>query len=144
MYDPKRGYPTAVPYVLYRDPAAASRWVAEVTGFREAIRFTVPSGGPVGHVELERDGAIIMLGLAGSRFGETSSITLVFVDDVDAACARVPDAGGTVVHEPTDQPWGLRQAVVADPEGQRWELTQHLRDVHPAEWGAEQRRPLPG
>ena len=49
MYDPKRGYPTAVPYVLYRDPAAASRWVAEVMGFREAIRFTLPSGGPVGH-----------------------------------------------------------------------------------------------
>lgn len=144
MYDPKRGYPTAVPYVLYRDPAAATRWLAEVLDFREAIRFTVPNGGPVGHVELERDGAVIMLGLAGSRFGETSSITLVFVDDVNAACARVPDAGGSVLDEPTDQPWGLRQAVVADPEGQRWELTQHLRDVDPADWGAEQLGPLPG
>jgi uncharacterized glyoxalase superfamily protein PhnB len=144
VYDPKRGYPTAVPYVLYRDPAAAPRWVAEVLGFREAIRFTVPNGGPVGHVELERDGAVIILGLAGSRFGEASSITLVFVVDVDAACARVPGAGGIVLDEPADQPWGLRQAVVADPEGQRWELTQHLRDVAPVDWGAEQRGPLPG
>lgn len=45
MYDPKRGYPAAVPYVLYRDPAAAARWLVEVLGFREAIRFTVPGGG---------------------------------------------------------------------------------------------------
>lgn len=144
MYDPTRGYPTAVPYVLYRDPAAAARWITEVLGFRVAIRFTVPGGGPVGHIELERHGAVLTLGLAGSRFGETASITLIFVDDVDAACGRIPAAGGTILDEPADQPWGLRQAVVADPEGQRWELTQHLRDVTPADWGAEQLAPLPG
>jgi hypothetical protein len=99
-----RGYPTAVPYVLYRDHAAASRWIAEVLGFRETIQFTVPNGGPVGHVELARDGAVIMLGLADNRFGETSSNTLVFVDDVNAACARVPDVGGNVLDEPPTTP----------------------------------------
>jgi uncharacterized glyoxalase superfamily protein PhnB len=119
------------PYVLYRDPAAAAGWVAEVLGFDEAIRFTVPGGGSVGHLELERDGAVIILGLAGSRFGETSSITLVYVEDVVKACARAVAAGGTVLDEPADQSWGLRQAVVADPESQRWELSQHLRDVDP-------------
>lgn len=144
MYDPTRGYPTAVPYLLYRDPAAAARWITEVLGFCEAVRFTVPNGGPVGHIELERDGAVLMLGLAGSRFGETASITLVFVGDVDAACARIPAAGGTVLDVAADQAWGLRQAVLADPEGQRWQLTHHLRDVAPADWGAEQLAPLPG
>jgi hypothetical protein len=93
-----------VPYVLYRDHAAASRWIAEVLGFRETIQFTVPNGGPVGHVELARDGAVIMLGLADNRFGETSSNTLVFVDDVNAACARVPDVGGNVLDEPPTTP----------------------------------------
>jgi uncharacterized glyoxalase superfamily protein PhnB len=144
VYDPARGYPRAVPYMLYRDPAAAARWITEVLGFREAIRFTVPDGGPVAHVELERHGAVLMLGLAGSRLGKTASITLVFVDDVDAACARIPAAGGAVLECPTNQAWGLRQAIVGDPEGQRWELTQHIRDVTPADWGAEQIAPLPG
>lgn len=144
MYDPTRGYPRVVPYVLYRDPAAAARWITEVLGFREAIRFTVPDGGSVGHVELERHGAVLMLGLVGSRFGETASITVVFVDDVDAACARIPAAGGIVLDGPAEQAWGLRQAIVADPEGQRWELTQHIRDVVPTDWGAEQIAPLPG
>jgi uncharacterized glyoxalase superfamily protein PhnB len=144
VYDPTRGYPRAVPYVLYRDPAAAARWITDVLGFREAIRFTVPGGGTAGHIELERQGAVLMLGLTGSRFGQTASITVVFVDDVDAACARIPAAGGTILDGAADQPWGLRQAVVADPEGQRWELTQHIRDVAPAEWGAQQVAPLPG
>lgn len=145
MYDPDRGYPRVVPYVLYRDPDRAARWAAEVLGFRPAIRFTVPDGGPVAHVELERDGAVLMLGLAGGRFGETASITLVFVDDVDAACTRATHHGGTILNNPVDQDWGLRQAVVADPEGQRWELTQHLADIAPADWGAEQLGdPLPG
>jgi len=109
-----------------------------------SVSGKIPNGGPVGHVELERDGAVIMLGFAGSRLGETSSITLVFVDDANAASGRVPDTGGPVLEEPIDQPRGLRQAVVGDPEGQRSELTQHLHDAAPADWGAEQLGPLPG
>lgn len=144
VYDPARGYPAVVPYLLYRDPGAAARWITEILGFTEAIRFTVPDGGAVAHVELARDGAVLMLGLAGGRFGQTAAITFVFVDNVDAACARIQTSGGTILDEPTDQPWGLRQAVVADPEGQRWELSQHLRDVAPADWGAEQLGELPG
>src|ERR1700729_1876230 len=68
VYDPARGYPAAVPYLLYRDPGAAARWITEILGFSEAIRFTVPDGGPAGHIELARDGAVLMLGLAGGRF----------------------------------------------------------------------------
>ena len=56
MYDPKRGYPTAVPYVLYRDPAAASRWVAEVTGFTGQ-----PLYGPLPEGELRRNSLDIAL-----------------------------------------------------------------------------------
>jgi hypothetical protein len=95
VYDPARGYPAAVPYLLYRDPGAAARWITEILGFAEAIRFTVPGGGPAGHIELARGGAVLMVGLAGGRFGETASVTLVFVDDVGAACARIPAAGGS-------------------------------------------------
>ena len=86
-----------------------TRWITEILGFAEPIRFTVPDGGPAGHIELARDGAVLMLGLAGGRFGETASVTLVFVDDVGAACARIPAAGGIILDGPADQPWGLRQ-----------------------------------
>jgi len=38
-------------------------------------------------------------------------------DDLDAAFARVRDAGGEIVQEPTDQPWGTRDFAVRDPSG---------------------------
>jgi uncharacterized glyoxalase superfamily protein PhnB len=64
-------------------------------------------------------------------------MTLVFVDDVDAVVERAIVHGGAVVDGPTEQPWGLRQAVVRDPEGYLWEPAQHVRDVDPKTWGAE-------
>ncbi|HJS96276.1 MAG TPA: VOC family protein [Solirubrobacteraceae bacterium] len=144
VYSPARGYPRVVAYVLYRDPAAAVQWLAEVLGLELALQVAMPDGG-VGHAELTLGDQVVMIGLAGSeRFGETSSITLVFVDEVDATCARTIAAGGSVLGDAVDQPWGLRQALIADPEGQRWEITEYLHDVAPEEWGAEMLGPLPG
>lgn len=138
LYGPQSGYPKVVPFVLYSDPAAAIRWLGEVLALTERLRVPIADGG-VGHAELDLDGQVVMIGPAGGRFGEVSSITLVFVDDVDVACRRAIDAGGTVVGPPENHPWGLRQALIADPEGQRWEVTQHMRDVDPADWGARLR-----
>ncbi len=143
MYDPKRGYPKVVPYVLYSDPAAAVRWLSDVLGLRKVLRMTMPNG-VVGHAELELGGHIVTIGLAGGRFGAVSSVTLIFVDDVAATCERAVAAGGSVVDKARDQLWGLRQAVVADPERQRWEISQYLHDVPPRDWGAELVGPMPG
>jgi uncharacterized protein len=49
--------------------------------------------------------------------GEDTHWTVYFaVDDADAAVARATAAGGTVVREPQDSPYG-RFAIVADPSG---------------------------
>jgi uncharacterized glyoxalase superfamily protein PhnB len=58
----------------------------------------------------------------------------VFVDDIDAACGRAAEAGGAVLESPHERPWGVRQAVVTDPEGQRWVLSEYVRDTDPAHW----------
>ena len=68
MCDPRKGYPSVVPYVLYADPGAAIRWLCEVLGLREVLRLTRPDG-TVAHAELELGGHIVMLGLKGGRFG---------------------------------------------------------------------------
>lgn len=41
---------------------------------------------------------------------------------VDEACASAVRAGAGLASPPTDQPWGGRSAVIADPEGNRWEV----------------------
>jgi len=84
MYDPARGYPRVVPYVLYSDPAAAIDWLVAVLGLDEALRVTMPDG-TVGHAELTSEDQVVMIGISGGeRFGSVSSITLVFVENVDA------------------------------------------------------------
>ncbi|WP_207386791.1 VOC family protein [Frankia sp. Cppng1_Ct_nod] len=119
--------------MLYDDPLAVVGWLTDVLGVREIVRAALP-GGWVGHVEVERDGFIILLGRRGGQFAGTVSITQIFVDDVAAACERAVNAGGSILDAADDRPWGVRQAVVADPEGQRWALTQYVRDTDPADW----------
>lgn len=46
------------------------------------------------------------------------------VSDVDGAVRTLRAAGIEVVQEPTDQPWGERDAAVVDPEGFSVFLTQ--------------------
>ena len=72
------------------------------------------------------------------------STTQVFVADLAATCAMLVTTGGELVDVPVEQPWGVRQAVVVDPGGQRWVLTQHLRDTDPADWFGQVFEPLLG
>ena len=59
------------------------------------------------------------------------------VDDVDEALTRAREAGAQVLEEPTTYEYGERSCLVEDPFGHRWELTQTVQDVAPAEWGGE-------
>jgi catechol 2,3-dioxygenase-like lactoylglutathione lyase family enzyme len=48
------------------------------------------------------------------------------VGDVDAAYQGLVAKGVTFLRPPTNQPWGLRTAHFADPEGNLWELNQSI------------------
>jgi catechol 2,3-dioxygenase-like lactoylglutathione lyase family enzyme len=48
------------------------------------------------------------------------------VEDVDAAYEALKAKEVTFLRPPTNQPWGLRTAYFADPEGNLWEINQSL------------------
>lgn len=50
----------------------------------------------------------------------------IWVDDVDAECARPAERGVELVNGPIDRRWGLRTACFADPDGHVWEVAQQL------------------
>ena len=58
--------------------------------------------------------------------GGPRSLQAVEVDDVDAAYEALKAKGVTFLRPPTDQPWGLRTAHFADPEGNPWEIHQSI------------------
>ncbi|MFG1930165.1 VOC family protein [Mycobacterium sp. NPDC048908] len=61
--------------------------------------------------------------MAGVAGGSAAAVTVPMwtVDDVDAAVARVREAGGTVIDEPSQQPYG-KSAQCADDQGSRFYL----------------------
>ena len=50
------------------------------------------------------------------------------VDDVDEVVSRLRAQGVGVLLEPTDEPWGERNAGILDPDGYPVYLTQSLAD----------------
>ncbi len=48
------------------------------------------------------------------------------VADVDAAYEELNAKGVTFLRPPTNQPWGLRTAHFADPEGNLWEINSPI------------------
>jgi uncharacterized protein len=93
-------------------------WTAEDLG-EQAGHYTM----------LRKDGADVA-GL-GPNFsgGPPSWMTYLAVDDVDAAVARVADAGGSVMMPPDDIFDSGRMAVAADPAGAvfgMWQAKQHI------------------
>ena len=63
---------------------------------------------------------------AGSSTGDRPGVTLVVrvdaADQVNRSFDTALQAGATAVAPPQDHPWGGRSAVLADPEGNRWEF----------------------
>jgi predicted enzyme related to lactoylglutathione lyase len=67
-------------------------------------------------------------GLGGEAIEPAAWTTYIWVDDLDAAVARVTDAGGNVLREPFESLDGGRIAIAADPDGAvfgLWQLGEH-------------------
>ena len=132
-----------MPSLRYVDVAAALDWLRDVFGLQEYLRWASPDG-VVRHAEM-RVGGTGFVELAEAteeqpgprQLGGPSGSLVVLLDDVDAHHAAAAAAGAQVVSPLQDKPWGLRQYSALDLEGHRWEFSQQVRRVEPAEWGAQ-------
>ncbi len=50
---------------------------------------------------------------------------------VDQVAADIKSRGGTLATEPTDQPWGLRDLSVEDPDGYKITISSRPQDKEP-------------
>ena len=122
------------PYLAVGDARAAIQWYADVLGAVVTVEPIVMPDGRIGHVELEIDGARLMMADAhpelqcpAPTIGAGSPVTLhLAVGDVDALVGRARDAGAEVDRGPEDSPPVGRVAVLRDPFGHRWFLNQPL------------------
>ncbi|HEX8510237.1 MAG TPA: VOC family protein [Propionibacteriaceae bacterium] len=91
-----------------------------INAFDAVVSYRYPPQGEPGYVSLDLAGGHLGLGLdttsAGAEVAQRAALW-VYADDCDEALARLSAAGGTVLEEPADLPWGERVAKAADPDG---------------------------
>ena len=89
----------------------ALKYYKEVLGFKEEFQFGAYAG--VSHGEA-------CLHLSANRFHERpigGGSAFVFCDEVDGYFREIKKKGANVKGEPADQPYGMRDFVVLDPDG---------------------------
>jgi uncharacterized glyoxalase superfamily protein PhnB len=127
---------TVTPVLIYPDVRAAVEWLQSALGFEEQVRI---GDAHRSQLKVGMDGAVVVADVGGDRVAPggdaVTQLVKIRVEDVDAALARASEAGAQVLQELETYMYGERSCVVEDPGGHRWELTQTVRDVDPAEWG---------
>jgi len=146
MQAPPAGWPRLSASLYYDNARAAIAWLVEAFGF-EVQLLVDGADGSVAHSQLVFGEALIMVGEGGAarapRFGvaqrsprhlggANSQSLLLYVDDVDAHCARARAAGATIVAEPElhdygPEHWADRSYGALDCDGHLWWFSQRIR-----------------
>ena len=150
---------TAAPRLRIKNVAAAIKFYEEVFGAKEITRFEVH--GQIPHVELAIGNSVIMLGEEAPEYGFPgpeayggSPVSIhLFVEDVDKVAGHAVAAGARLIRPPSDQFYGDRDAILADPFGYNWHVATHKeelseREMHrrfeAMEKEQEAKKPTPG
>jgi DNA-binding transcriptional MerR regulator/uncharacterized glyoxalase superfamily protein PhnB len=112
--------------LLYDDVDAAHDYIVRVFGLASG-QVWKSGDGVTEYREVRAGEQVIGLHPTGAKgfssprsVGAVTGTTVISVDNTDAHYARSVAAGANIVREPVDQPYGIREYGVSDPEGQIW------------------------
>lgn len=94
-----------------KDLPASLRFYCEVLGFQKEFEFGPYAGLHFGECYLHLCSHTTWKRPLGG------GAVVVFADEVDAYCAAVKERGAEIVLKPTDEPYGMRDFAVRDPDG---------------------------
>jgi PhnB protein len=121
------------PFLTVQNARAIVEFYKKAFGAIEISRQSSPSGQFI--IEMSLDGEHFYavdenpagFNLSPSTLGGTSVRMSLIVEDPDAVADRAVAAGGKIVFPIADQPYGMRQGRIADPEGHHWLIGKPLR-----------------
>jgi len=99
------------PILYVKDFKAATKYYTEKLLFKLVWDWGKPP--TFGCVKLDKVEIFFCLGAQGSP----GTWLCIFVNDVDGYCERIKRLGAEVINGPKDEPWGLREIHVGDPNG---------------------------
>jgi len=122
-----------IPLLTVKDARAMVEFYKKAFGAVERSRQSSPSGQFVIEMTIDGDPFYAVdenpagFNLSPKTLGGTTVRISLIVDDPDAVAQRAIDAGGKIVFPVADQPYGMRQGRIADPEGHHWLIGKRLR-----------------
>ncbi len=124
------GYPTATPYLCFKNAARAIDFYKKAFAATETWRLMQPDG-RIGHAEIRIGNSPIMLSDEFPEYGTVSAETLggspvrlrLYVEDVDGFARQAVAAGAKVLRPVADQFYGDRSGQFADPFGYIWTIS---------------------
>jgi uncharacterized glyoxalase superfamily protein PhnB len=123
------GYHTITAYLTVPGAVELIDFVKAAFGAEERFRGTGGAGGV--HCEVRIGDSMLMIGGGGAWRGTPMPTALhLYVPDADAVYRRALEAGGTSLREPTDQPYGDREAGIKDASGNFWYIATHQGPAH--------------
>lgn len=105
--------------------------------FDAKLDFRAPApDDKVMHAEVRVGDSQIEMGDAGGQWGPLVAPMHIYIENVDDAYRRAIEAGATSLYEPTNQPYGDREAGVVDARGIEYFIATRLEGgLRPAGYG---------
>lgn len=112
----------AAPTIPVRDIAKALLFYCGLLGFKKSFE----NGNPVVFVILVRDDAEVHLTLKPDHEATDRNVLHLLVSDAKALYGHLEASAANILKGLRDQPYGLRDFIVADPDGNRLDIGQRL------------------
>jgi PhnB protein len=99
-------------------------------GAQEVAKYASPDG-VVHHAVIRVGNSVLEMGEAHGKYEPIPAMFYVYVPNVDTVYRQAIAAGATSFQEPTEQPYGDRNAGVKDAFGNTWYIATHVKDITP-------------
>ena len=126
-YKPK-GLFNVNPYLHPRRAEPLIGFLKRAFGAQEIAKYASPDG-VVHHAEIRVGDSVVEMGEAHGKYEPMEAMFYLYVPNVDDVYRQAVAAGATSFQEPTDQPYGDRNAGVKDAFGNKWYIATHVKDV---------------
>jgi PhnB protein len=116
------------PYLHPRRAEPLISFLKRAFGAEEITKYASPDG-VVHHAQIRVGDSVIEMGEAQGKYETMPAMFYLYVSNMEAVYKQALAAGATSFQEPTDQPYGDRNAGVKDAFGNKWYIATHVKDV---------------
>ena len=116
------------PYLHPRRAEPLIGFLKRAFGAEEVAKYASPDG-VVHHAVVKVGDSVLEMGEAHGKYEPMEAMFYLYVPNMEAVYHQALSAGATSFQEPTDQPYGDRNAGVKDAFGNKWYIATHVKDV---------------